>query len=89
MPRLSYIFIYVGLCSFSEKYSAFEIHINKHRNRRQTKTVSFTYVLLCCRYICIYVMYTFFLRTFSVPDHDRGRPKKTNACILITHMVYL
>jgi hypothetical protein len=25
----------------------------------------------------------------SVPDHDGGRPKQTNACILITHMVYL
>ncbi len=25
----------------------------------------------------------------SVPDHDRGRPIEVNACILITHMVYL
>jgi hypothetical protein len=24
-----------------------------------------------------------------VPDHDGGRPIKVNACILITHMVYL
>ncbi len=25
----------------------------------------------------------------SVPDHDGGRPMEVNACILITHMVYL
>ncbi len=25
----------------------------------------------------------------NVPDHDRGRPMEVNACILITHMVYL
>jgi hypothetical protein len=25
----------------------------------------------------------------SVPDHDGGRPIEVNACILITHMVYL
>ncbi len=25
----------------------------------------------------------------SVPDHDGGRPTEVNACILITHMVYL
>jgi hypothetical protein len=24
-----------------------------------------------------------------VPDHDGGRPMEVNACILITHMVYL
>jgi hypothetical protein len=24
-----------------------------------------------------------------VPDHDGGRPIEVNACILITHMVYL
>jgi hypothetical protein len=24
-----------------------------------------------------------------VPDHDGGRPTEVNACILITHMVYL
>jgi hypothetical protein len=24
-----------------------------------------------------------------VPDHNGGLPKQTNACILITHMVYL
>jgi hypothetical protein len=34
------------------------------------------------------------LRGFSepvstVPDHDGGRPMEVNACILITHMVYL
>jgi hypothetical protein len=27
--------------------------------------------------------------TMSVPDHDGGRPMEVNACILITHMVYL
>ncbi len=27
--------------------------------------------------------------TVSVPDHDGGRPMEVNACILITHMVYL
>jgi hypothetical protein len=26
---------------------------------------------------------------FIVPDHDGGRPMEVNACILITHMVYL
>ncbi len=25
----------------------------------------------------------------SVPDHNGGRPMEVNACILITHMVYL
>ncbi len=25
----------------------------------------------------------------SVPDHNEGRPIEVNACILITHMVYL
>jgi hypothetical protein len=25
----------------------------------------------------------------TVPDHDGGRPIEVNACILITHMVYL
>jgi hypothetical protein len=25
----------------------------------------------------------------TVPDHDGGRPTEINACILITHMVYL
>ncbi len=25
----------------------------------------------------------------TVPDHDGGRPMEVNACILITHMVYL
>ncbi len=25
----------------------------------------------------------------AVPDHDGGRPIEVNACILITHMVYL
>jgi hypothetical protein len=25
----------------------------------------------------------------GVPDHDGGRPMEVNACILITHMVYL
>ncbi len=24
-----------------------------------------------------------------VPEHDGGRPMEVNACILITHMVYL
>ncbi len=32
----------------------------------------------------IYVQYT-----VHVPDHDGGRPIEVNACILITHMVYL
>jgi hypothetical protein len=27
--------------------------------------------------------------TVVVPDHDGGRPIEVNACILITHMVYL
>jgi hypothetical protein len=30
-----------------------------------------------------------FLSLISVPDHDGGRPIEVNACILITHMVYL
>jgi hypothetical protein len=25
----------------------------------------------------------------TVPDHNGGRPMEVNACILITHMVYL
>jgi translation initiation factor 2B subunit (eIF-2B alpha/beta/delta family) len=25
----------------------------------------------------------------TVPNHDGGRPMEVNACILITHMVYL
>jgi hypothetical protein len=29
------------------------------------------------------------LYRISVPDHDGGRPIEVNACILITHMVYL
>jgi hypothetical protein len=29
------------------------------------------------------------LRRVLVPDHDGGRPMEVNACILITHMVYL
>jgi hypothetical protein len=29
------------------------------------------------------------VHTVLVPDHDGGRPIEVNACILITHMVYL
>jgi hypothetical protein len=29
------------------------------------------------------------LSLIIVPDHDGGRPMEVNACILITHMVYL
>ncbi len=30
-----------------------------------------------------------FVNNVNVPDHDGGRPIEVNACILITHMVYL
>jgi hypothetical protein len=29
------------------------------------------------------------LEEVTVPDHDGGWPMEVNACILITHMVYL
>jgi hypothetical protein len=47
--------------------------------------------------LCVFQLYlerlTYFWHissvTWSVPDHDGGRPMEVNACILITHMVYL
>jgi hypothetical protein len=47
-------------------------------------------------YVCpgspgwIYLALGEYLQTvIRVPDHDGGRPMEVNACILITHMVYL
>ncbi len=34
-------------------------------------------------------MYVVMEMFICVPDHDGGRPIEVNACILITHMVYL
>jgi hypothetical protein len=36
-----------------------------------------------------YLVKLLFKGTVAVPDHDGGRPMEVNACILITHMVYL
>ncbi len=33
--------------------------------------------------------FVYCLLIVPVPDHDGGRPMEVNACILITHMVYL
>jgi hypothetical protein len=35
------------------------------------------------------VSVVFLTAMIGVPDHDGGRPIEVNACILITHMVYL
>ncbi len=35
------------------------------------------------------ILSSFLTLEFTVPDHDGGRPMEVNACILITHMVYL
>jgi hypothetical protein len=41
--------------------------------------------------MCMYELFPFeFTPTWiGVPDHDGGWPMEVNACILITHMVYL
>jgi hypothetical protein len=45
----------------------------------RTNDIAELYWSLCCSNLCIVV----------VPDHNGGRPMEVNACILITHRVYL
>ncbi len=57
--------------------------------QNESAVLQFTFLGTLRQFAIVSLSTNFLYLFFIVPDHDGGRPMEVNACILITHMVYL